>query len=69
MAPKNKGENTKKVAGNAKKAEAAAQKQAAADKAKGQQEDAEWSKGAKSNSKAYAPTFFPPFPHHLKQDR
>ncbi|EON67582.1 hypothetical protein W97_06950 [Coniosporium apollinis CBS 100218] len=54
MAPKNKGENTKKVAGNAKKAEAAAQKQAAADKVKSAQEDAEWSKGAKSNSKAEA---------------
>ena len=48
------GENTKKAAGNAKKAEAAASKQAAADAKVAAAEKAEWDKGAKDNSKAYA---------------
>ncbi|KAB8349492.1 hypothetical protein FH972_023518 [Carpinus fangiana] len=51
MAPKNKGENSKKAAGNAKKAEAAAQKQAVEDSKKAQADAQEWSKGAKSNAK------------------
>lgn len=46
-----KGENSKKAAGNAKKAEVAAQK-AAADSARKEAAEAEqWQKGAKSNSK------------------
>lgn len=49
--PKPKTENTKKVAGNAKKAEAAAQKQAVADAAAERAEAEKWDKGAKSNSK------------------
>ncbi|KAI6785127.1 DUF1014 domain protein [Emericellopsis cladophorae] len=49
-----KGENSKKVAGNAKKAEAAAQK-AAAENAKAEAaESAEWSKGAKGTGKKEA---------------
>ncbi|UNI21733.1 hypothetical protein JDV02_007693 [Purpureocillium takamizusanense] len=49
-----KGENTKKVAGNARKAEAAAQKAAQAD-AKQQAAEAEkWQKGSKSNAKKEA---------------
>jgi hypothetical protein len=48
-----KGENTKKVAGNAKKAEAAAEKAAAENAKKAAAEDQEWSKGAKSNAKKY----------------
>jgi len=47
------GENTKKTAGNAKKAEAAANKQASKDRETEAQETAEWSKGAKDNKKAY----------------
>ncbi|MCJ1419540.1 hypothetical protein MMC32_005895 [Xylographa parallela] len=46
-----KGENTKKVAGNAKKAEVAAQKAAAESSKKAASEDVEWSKGAKSTAK------------------
>lgn len=45
------GENSKKAAGNARKAEAAAQKAAADDAKKAAAEDAEWSKGSKSNAK------------------
>ncbi len=52
MAPKGKGENTKKAAGNAKKAEAAAQKQAVEDQKKSAAEAKEWSKGSKDTSKA-----------------
>ena len=51
MAPKQKGENTKKAAGNAKKAEVAAQKAAAADRQKEADESQQWSKGAKSTDK------------------
>jgi hypothetical protein len=55
MAPKGgKGENTKKVAGNARKAEAAAQKAAAADKASQQREAEKWEQGAKDSSKKAA---------------
>ncbi|KAA8570356.1 hypothetical protein MFRU_005g04230 [Monilinia fructicola] len=54
MAKKQAGENSKKVAGNAKKAEAAAIKAAAENNKKAQAEAEEWSKGAKSNSKAEA---------------
>ena len=46
-----KGENTKKVAGNQKKAEAAAQKEAAENQKKAVVEDADWGRGAKSNAK------------------
>ncbi|KAF9776352.1 hypothetical protein IL306_005496 [Fusarium sp. DS 682] len=49
-----KGENTKKVAGNARKAEAAAQKQAANDARQEAVEEEKWSKGAKNNSKKEA---------------
>lgn len=52
--PKPKSENTKKVGGNAKKAEAAAEKQAAADAAAERAEADKWDKGAKSNSKKQA---------------
>lgn len=48
-----KGENTKKAAGNAKKAEVAAQKAAQENAKKEAAESAEWKKGAKDNSKAY----------------
>ena len=53
MAPKGKGENTKKAAGNAKKAEAAAQKAAVEDAKKESAETQKWQKGAKDTSKAY----------------
>ncbi|KAK9458923.1 uncharacterized protein V1516DRAFT_681530, partial [Lipomyces oligophaga] len=53
MAPK-KGENSKKAAGNARKAEAAAAKKSAADKVLADAEDREWSKGSKSNAKKEA---------------
>ncbi len=46
-----KTENTKKVAGNAKKQEAAAAKAALEDSKKAVAEDQDWSKGAKSNAK------------------
>ncbi|EEP82288.1 conserved hypothetical protein [Uncinocarpus reesii 1704] len=46
-----KGENTKKAAGMARKAEVAAQKQAVADAKKAGDEDRKWQQGAKSNSK------------------
>ncbi|KAK6220426.1 hypothetical protein QIS74_05928 [Colletotrichum tabaci] len=54
MAGKKGADNTKKVAGNARKAEAAAQKAAAEDAKKAAAEDAEWSKGAKGNAKKEA---------------
>jgi hypothetical protein len=44
-------ENTKKVAGNAKKAEVAAQKAAAENSKKAVAEDEDWGKGAKSTAK------------------
>lgn len=47
------GENTKKVSGNAKKAEAAAERAAAENAKKAVVEDEQWSKGAKSSSKKY----------------
>ena len=47
-----KGENSKKAAGNAKKAEVAAGKKAAEDAKKAAAETQEWQKGAKDNSKA-----------------
>ncbi|KAG9658266.1 DUF1014-domain-containing protein, partial [Aureobasidium melanogenum] len=49
-----KGENSKKAAGNAKKAEVAAQKQAVENQKRAKAEDQEWQKGAKDNSKAAA---------------
>ncbi|KAF2092250.1 DUF1014-domain-containing protein [Saccharata proteae CBS 121410] len=52
--PKAGGENSKKAAGQARKADAAAGKQAAANAVKASQEDAEWNKGSKSNAKAQA---------------
>jgi hypothetical protein len=54
MAPKNKGENTKKVAGNARKAEAAAAKQAQAERANDQREAEKWDQGAKDSSRKQA---------------
>lgn len=46
------GENSRKAAGNAKKAEVAASKAAVEKNKKDQAESEEWSKGAKSNAKA-----------------
>jgi hypothetical protein len=46
-----KGDNSKKVAGNARKAEAAAQKQAANDARQEAAEEEKWNKGAKNTSK------------------
>lgn len=59
MAPKGKGENTKKAAGNAKKAEVAAQKTAVEESKKEATETKKWDQGVKDNSKAYvfAPRF------------
>ncbi len=54
MAPKQKGENTKKAAGNAKKAEVAAGKAAAVDRQKEAEESDKWTKGAKSTDKKAA---------------
>ncbi|TGJ64008.1 hypothetical protein EYR41_010091 [Orbilia oligospora] len=54
MGGKPKAENSKKVAGNARKAEAAAGKQAKADAVKSAKEDAEWAEGSKDNSKKQA---------------
>ncbi|KAK6355518.1 hypothetical protein TWF696_004617 [Orbilia brochopaga] len=51
---KPKAENSKKAAGNARKAEAAAVKQAKADAVKAAKEDAEWAEGSKDNSKKQA---------------
>ncbi|KND93192.1 Coiled-coil domain-containing protein [Tolypocladium ophioglossoides CBS 100239] len=48
-----KGENTKKVAGNARKAEAAAQKAAADDAKLAAAEEDKWQKGSKSNAKKW----------------
>lgn len=52
MAPKTKGENSKKAAGNAKKAEVAAQKNAVEAQKQEAAEAAEWKKGGKDTSKA-----------------
>lgn len=46
------GENSKKAAGNAKKAAVAAEKQEAANTVKAAQEAKDWGEGAKSNAKA-----------------
>jgi hypothetical protein len=51
MGGKKGGENTKKVVGNARKAEAAAQKQAAVDAQLAAEEEEKWSKGAKEAKK------------------
>ncbi|XXG98533.1 hypothetical protein Hte_004857 [Hypoxylon texense] len=51
MAGKKGADNSKKVAGQARKAQAAADKAAAEDAKKAAVEDAEWDKGAKSNAK------------------
>lgn len=56
MAPKGKGENTKKAAGNAKKAEVAAQKKAVEDAKQEAAETKKWDQGSKDNSKAYVTT-------------
>ena len=55
MAPKTKGENTRKAEGNAKKAEVAAQKQAVEDAKKEADETNKWQQGSKDTSKAYIP--------------
>jgi len=47
------GENTKKAAGNARKAEAAAAKKAAKDQEIERQETEQWKQGSKDTSKAY----------------
>ena len=52
MAGKKSGENTKKAAGNARKAEAAAAKQAARDQEFERIEDDKWKHGSKDTSKA-----------------
>jgi hypothetical protein len=52
MAPKGKGENTKKAAGNAKKAEVAAQKKAVENQKAEAAESQKWQQGSKDNSKA-----------------
>ncbi|KAH7160802.1 hypothetical protein EDB81DRAFT_681962 [Dactylonectria macrodidyma] len=49
-----KGENSKKVAGNARKADAAAQKAAAESAREAAAEDDKWSKGSKNNAKKEA---------------
>ncbi|OAP59299.1 hypothetical protein AYL99_06597 [Fonsecaea erecta] len=54
MAPKGKGENTRKAAGNARKADAAAQKQAAADAVAAAREEEKWQQGSKDTSKKQA---------------
>lgn len=46
-----KGENSKKAAGNARKADVAAQKAAVEDLKKEAAEAADWQKGSKSNAK------------------
>ena len=46
-----KGDNTKKVAGNARKAEAAAQKAAAEDANRAATEEEQWSKGSKNSAR------------------
>ena len=53
MAPKNKGENSRKAAGNAKKAESAANKKAVESHKQESEEQSKWQQGAKDNSKAY----------------
>ncbi|TVY54205.1 Coiled-coil domain-containing protein 124-like [Lachnellula cervina] len=50
------GENSRKVAGNSKKAEVAAQKAAAENQKKAVVEDEDWGRGAKSNAKKEAET-------------
>lgn len=49
---KGAGENSKKAQGQARKADAAAAKNAAKERAAEEVEAKEWSKGAKSNAKA-----------------
>jgi hypothetical protein len=51
------GENSKKAQGQARKADAAASKQAAKNQELEAAESAKWDKGSKSNSKAYALLF------------
>lgn len=51
MAGKKGADNSKKAAGQARKADAAASKAAAEQSKKAEVEDAEWSKGSKSNAK------------------
>ncbi|KAF3928800.1 hypothetical protein ABW21_db0207555 [Orbilia brochopaga] len=51
---KPKAENSKKAAGNARKAEVAAVKQAKVDAVKAAKEDSEWAEGSKDNSKKQA---------------
>lgn len=52
MGPKKAGENSKKAQGQARKADAAASKQAQKDREAEAQEAKTWDAGAKSNSKA-----------------
>jgi hypothetical protein len=54
MAPRGKGENTKKAAGNAKKAEAAAAKQSVANARAEEAESSKWEQGSKDTSKKAA---------------
>lgn len=53
-----KKENSKKVAGNAKKAAAAEAKNAKENAVKAAKEDAEWADGAKTNAKKYSSSLF-----------
>ena len=57
MAGQKRGENTKKVAGNARKAEAAAQKAAEANARQEEAETQKWQRGAKDTSKKYVYEF------------
>lgn len=54
MAPKKGGENSKKAAGQARKAETAAKKAAVEDAKNAAVEDADWERGSKNNSKKEA---------------
>ncbi|KAI1806174.1 DUF1014-domain-containing protein [Daldinia bambusicola] len=58
MAGKRGSDNSKKAAGQARKAQTAANKAAAENAKKAAEEDVEWAKGAKNNSKKYA-TYLP----------
>lgn len=62
MAGKKGADNSKKVAGQARKADAAASKAAAEQSKKAAVEDAEWTKGSKSNAKKCVSSTTPHWP-------
>lgn len=66
---KGAGENSKKAQGQARKADAAAAKNAAKERATEEAEAKEWNKGAKSNAKAYVFLFLSLPHHHLYSSR